>query len=233
MFQEKVYLPTPLGELVGIWSWPKMGFKGITLITSHGLLSHKGTSKYRLLAQRFCQEGFGVFSFDYSGCGESCGDLKENTVSKRIKDLEMVLEYVKGKEEVNSIFLMGSSMGGYVSLHVSSRRRDIKGLVTWASPWDLSFFLADEAYHFQELGPSFYQELKEGRFVRSPSVKNLLVIHGLMDEVIPPSHAERIHYQALNPKRLELIKGADHRFSKDEHREKAVNFTLQWVLEYS
>lgn len=233
-YKERVLLPSPLGEIPGVWYRPSSGSLGHTLITSHGLLSHKETSKYRLLAQRFCQKGLKVFSFDFSGCGESSGSLLESRVSTRIQELALAIEYVENAPGTSSISLMGSSMGGYISLHLASTREDVvESVVIWASPLDLSFFLEDEAYHFDSLGPSFYQELKEGQYSKAPSsVKNLLIIHGKGDQVIPYSHAKRIYEEAEEPKRLRLIEGADHRFSQREHRQEAINLTLDWVREF-
>lgn len=233
MFTESVVLPSPRGDLAGIW-YSGAGSLGHTLITSHGLLSHKGTSKYRLLAETFVGAGLSVFSFDFSGCGESRGDLKESTVGSRILDLDQVYQYVLSLLEVRSISLLGSSMGGFVSLHVASKYREaITSTILWASPWDLSYFLEDDSYSFPQLGQPFYKELQEGDTGRGPSgVERVLIIHGLKDTVVPVSQARENYRRCKAPKHLEIMEGAHHRFSNLEDRKRAAQLSLEWVLRF-
>jgi dipeptidyl aminopeptidase/acylaminoacyl peptidase len=40
-------------------------------------------------------------------------------------------------------------------------------------------------------------------------------------------------YEQLNyPKKMEIIQGADHRLSHPQHRQKAIEMTLEWFERY-
>lgn len=229
MCMESVFLPSSRGDLAGTWYGTREGHH--TLITSHGLLSHQGTSKYRLLAQIFNGAGISVFTFDFAGCGKSGGNLWESTVSGRIQDLEVVLEYVSSFPEGGSISLLGSSMGGFVSLQAAFKWGDaITATVIWASPWDLSYFLTQKEHFFPQLGPLFYQELAEGEFSAAPlGVKRVLILHGQQDTVVPVSQAQENFKRCQEPKELQLFPEGDHTFGKAADRDRAARMSLKWV----
>ncbi len=60
-------------------------------------------------------------------------------------------------------------------------------------------------------------------------VSCVLVIHGEMDEVVPSREGKAIYEQAKEPKKFELIKGADHVFSVPGHRERAISLSHRLV----
>ncbi len=59
-------------------------------------------------------------------------------------------------------------------------------------------------------------------------VHHCLVIHGDRDERVPLSDAIAIYENLREPKRLEVIKGGDHRFTDPNHREIAYRLTAAW-----
>jgi len=46
------------------------------------------------------------------------------------------------------------------------------------------------------------------------------------------ARAQKLYQAAAEPKRLEMIEGADHVFSKSEHLNKAIDFSLGWFKKY-
>lgn len=61
------------------------------IVTCHGLYSSKDSEKYINIAHRFVQEELAVFRFDFTGCGESEGNVEDTTLTRRIEDLKMRL----------------------------------------------------------------------------------------------------------------------------------------------
>jgi fermentation-respiration switch protein FrsA (DUF1100 family) len=59
-----------------------------------------------------------------------------------------------------------------------------------------------------------------------------LIIHGSMDEIVPVEHALKIYEAAPEPKRLEIIDGGDHTFSRAEHLNRAIDLSLEWFNKY-
>jgi fermentation-respiration switch protein FrsA (DUF1100 family) len=59
-----------------------------------------------------------------------------------------------------------------------------------------------------------------------------LFVHGEQDELVPADHARRLAESSLNPRRLEIVPGADHQFTDASHREQAVRLSLDWIGRY-
>ena len=53
-------------------------------------------------------------------------------------------------------------------------------------------------------------------------------IHGEADETVPVEHARHLWKRAADPKRLEILAGADHRILDPAHRDRAVALTVAW-----
>ena len=60
-------------------------------------------------------------------------------------------------------------------------------------------------------------------------VRNILVVHGEADELVPLSHAHEIVDQAGNPKRLLVQKGGDHLMSAATHQAEFIREASLWL----
>jgi dipeptidyl aminopeptidase/acylaminoacyl peptidase len=235
MQQEAVSIPSSSGMLSGVIHYPRSESRGC-VITSHGLLSNKDSDKFIALGDRCAEEGFTVLRFDFGGCGESEGTLTGTTVTARKEDLFAAIDFLECRlsGSTQPIGLLGSSMGGFVSLLVASCRKEIQAVAAWATPF--SFEELRETITLNSEGV-----IKEGFFNDArlyaaaafvPRVNNLLIIHGEGDETVPLQHAHRIYAQAREPRHLEIIPGADHSITAPDHREKAVALSLGWFKKY-
>jgi fermentation-respiration switch protein FrsA (DUF1100 family) len=104
----------------------------------------------------------------------------------------------------------------------------------WATPVHLRDLQArKEALTAHGLGAAFFQELAQGTFAEVPAgIPRCLIIHGEQDELIPHRHGRALYEQAKEPKALEIMVGADHRFSNLKHREEAVRLSIAWFKRY-
>ncbi len=235
MIQEAVSFPSPAGMLSGIIHHPCRENIGC-IITSHGLLSNKDSDKFIALGERFAEEGFTVLRFDFGGCGQSDGNIADTTVTGRKEDLLAALDFMQRRlpGSARPIGLLGSSMGGFVSLLVASGRDEIQAVAAWATP-----------FSFEELREGITLScggiIREGFFEDArlyaaesivPRVRNLLIIHGDGDETVPLGHARRLYERAREPRHLEIIPGADHSITVPEHREQAISVSLGWFKQY-
>jgi uncharacterized protein len=235
MKQESVSFPSSAGMLSGVIHHPPHESRGC-IITSHGLLSNKDSDKFIALGEHFAEEGFTVLRFDFGGCGQSEGNIADTTVTGRKEDLLAALAFMQRRlsGSAQPIGLLGSSIGGFVSLLVASCRNEIKAVAAWATP-----------FCFEELRKGITLScgdiIKDGFFDDArlyaaesfvPRVRNLLIIHGDGDETVPLHHAHRLYAQAREPKFLEILPGADHSITAPEHREKAVALSLGWFKQY-
>ncbi|SEK75291.1 Uncharacterised protein family (UPF0227) [Colwellia chukchiensis] len=145
------------------------------VIFSHGKESGPWGSKIKRLANIAKQQGFDVDSIDYSGIANP--DLRVNKLNDMLE-----------RESENNIILVGSSMGGYVSL-VASKSRNVSGVLLLAP----ALYMPN--YKVQTFDV-------QGKFIE--------IIHGWSDDVIPVENA--ITFAKLHRHRLHLIDG-DHRLN--------------------
>jgi len=87
------------------------------VIASHGLNFRARTVKsISLWGIGLSQEGLPCFA-SISGESGKAKEDKEDTISRRIMDLGSAIEFVRSRRDLkNRIGLLGSSLGGYVSL---------------------------------------------------------------------------------------------------------------------
>lgn len=235
MKKEKVYFSTPAGKLAGIIHHPDHSDYRC-VITCHGLFSDKESDKFITIGEHFPQEGITVFRFDFRGCGESNGQIEDTTITGRIEDLNAALSFIRTHipSVAHTIGLLGSSMGGFIALRVAASDTSIKAVAAWATPFSFEGLReAIVAGNSPQLKEQFYQDAGRydaGQFV--PQVKNLLLIHGDKDETVAVDHSERLYQKAQEPKRREIVRGADHTFSNATLRKKAICYSLDWFKMY-
>jgi dipeptidyl aminopeptidase/acylaminoacyl peptidase len=205
------------------------------IVLCHGFLSHKDSSKYRLLAQVFARESIATVRFDFRGCGESEGLLSESSISRRWGDLQRVIGQSLDLEGFDGrLGLLGSSLGGYLALLEVSHNSDIRCAAVWSTP----SHLLDLAKRLPEVSPvEFSQECYDDLLTvellpRLKNVQRVLVVHGQEDQQVPPDHALKLYEVLDEPKALHILEGADHRFTASEWRKEAIRFTMEWFKKF-
>jgi fermentation-respiration switch protein FrsA (DUF1100 family) len=122
-------------------------------------------------------------------------------------------------------------MGGAVCLRVAARTV-VGPLVTFAAPVRSTPLLAAAA------APGVPAEVRRMADVLGPPfdlapdlprVRNLLVVHGEADSVVPVAHAREIHAAVGEPRRLVLQAGGDHLMSDPRHQEEFMRAALRWL----
>jgi len=205
------------------------------VIASHGLLSSKNSEKYIALGERISREGMAMLRFDFRGMGESGGSEQDNTISKKVADLNAGVDFVRSYPGLgNRVGLMGSSLGGFVSLIRASGDKEIHAVVTWAAPIHLDDLRTKNHGEDYPLPPDvFFEDLLRHRLVPLlPKVSHCLVIHGEEDELVPLDQALGILTHLRVPKELHVIGGADHRLTHPAHRQRAIDLTADWFKKY-
>lgn len=205
------------------------------VIASHGLLSSKDSEKYIALGERISEEGMAMLRFDFRGIGESEGSEEDNTISKKIADLNGAIDFVKAYSGLGGrIGLIGSSLGGFLSLIKASTDKEIRAVVVWATPLHLDDLGSRKQEEDYPLPPeAFFEDLPKHRLLPLlPKISNCLVIHGEKDELVPMDQALGIFYNLGIPKEIHVIGGADHRLTDPAHRQRAIELSLDWFKKY-
>jgi alpha-beta hydrolase superfamily lysophospholipase len=207
------------------------------VIASHGLLSSKESEKYIALGDRLSQEGIAMLRFDFRGIGESEGKIEEDTISRRIVDLDSAIEFMKSRRDMkNRIGLLGSSLGGYVSLLKAPQAQEekIRAVVIWATPFHLDDLKSNKGTEGHPLpGEAFFEDLPKHRLLPLlPRVTNCMVIHGEKDELVPVDQAWEIFHSLGAPKEIRILEGADHRLTDPAHRSHAMELSTAWFKRF-
>ncbi|WP_415233429.1 alpha/beta hydrolase [Pseudorhodobacter sp.] len=179
-------------------------------------------------------QGRAFLRFDYSGHGQSSGRFLDGAIGDWFEDALAVITVLTTGPQI----LVGSSMGGWISLLVARTIPDrIAGLVGIAAAPDFtedsmwaSFTDAQKAELTagQVALPSEYatepyvitkrliEEARARLVLRAPLALPFPVrlLQGTADTDVPPAVALRLMEHAQSPDlHLTLVKGADHRFS--------------------
>lgn len=226
-----------------------------TIIFCHGYKGFKDWGAWHLVGNYFAETGFNFIKFNFSHNGTTIdqpadfADLDafgNNNYVKEISDLGKVIDWIEQNQmyskyfDKSSIYLIGHSRGGGISIIRTAIDHRIKKLVTWASVSDfhhrmipnetgLQKWKSEGAIYVknartgQELPHyyQFYESLQENKELLDieNQVKTihqpLLIIHGDQDEAVSIDEAKNL--KEWNPKaKFKIIPEGTHTF-KTKH----------------
>jgi putative redox protein len=106
------------------------------VLICHGMNSRgfQGLRLYGRLAEACCRAGFAALLFDFRGVGSSTGKFGYGFGER--ENVECALDWLASRPEVlaNSIFVVGHSLGGAVSLYALQNETRVRGLALWSTP---------------------------------------------------------------------------------------------------
>lgn len=222
-------------------------------VLCHGFLSGKHSTTNKTLTRMLTDRDIATFCFDFFGQGESEGPFEEITNTLAVGQAMAALDLLKQKG-FRKLGLMGSSFGGLVSILTAAQRTDLACLalkcpvVDFAEELRLGF--GDEELARWKatdtipnimggtdriaLRYAFYEDClrqiayEPARSITAPTV----IVQGDKDEHVPLHQSRRL-YEALSvKKRLEILPGADHQFTKGEDFKRMTNTIADWLTEH-
>ena len=230
-FQNKKHL-----TLRGFVYNPLFGTGDTAILFLHGFPGHCSST-----AQRFCRAlsfTYRTMCFDFSGTDTSDGNFSEKLMSKEVEDIKYAINFLEKKYGFKRLFLAGISTGAIDAALYAHCDKRITGTVLLSGLADLKkgvhydftpaqiaqfkkkkYIVYDHSgkwYHKKKLKKAFYDEFFTLDIAKALKKykKPLLIIHGEKDEAVPVSNAQELFEVANQPKKLVLIKKADHRFTK-------------------
>ncbi len=214
----------------------RTGPGGAGVLFLGGFRSDMQGTKALALDQWATRAGRAFVRFDYFGHGESSGDFRRGTIGRWLDDALAVLdETTRGP-----LVVVGSSMGGWLALHLALKRPDrVRAVVGIAAAPDFTedlmwarfpdpvrrtlegegVYLEPSAYD-PEPTPITMRLIEEGRshlLLGGPIALDIPVrlFQGMRDPDVPWQHACRL-VEALSGAdvTLTLVKEGDHRLSE-------------------
>ncbi len=222
-----------------------------TVCVCHGVPAEKfypSDKGYRLLAEKICQRGLAVFTFNFRGTGASGGNID---MAGWKKDLTAVIDYLCTLPEVDRshLSLLGFSGGGSVAIKVAAQDSRISSVVSCASPAEFTpltdyYNPVSLVEHFHNLGvirdndfphsaDEWFNDFKTVspiKYVAKITPRPILLVHGDKDDVVDVTHAYRLYEKAREPKQIIIVNGAGHRLRRSS---KAMDIVFAWLKAYA
>ena len=139
------------------------------------------------IAKAFEQSGFAALRFNFRGTGRSEGQHDEGRGEQ--DDLRAAISFIEQKYPGAKLWIAGFSFGSAVMLRVACEHERVRALVAADVPVS--------KYDFEHI---------------VPCAKPKLFVQGELDEFGPATDIERFFAKLMEPKRLKIIRGADHFF---------------------
>lgn len=196
----------------------------------HGFRSHCDGEKAVSLAQHAAARGRAWLRYNQRHCAQGNDAFAEFSVGQSVADLCSVLDLLG-----HPVILVGSSLGGVISLHAARNRPDaVRGLllIAPACRFVSRYFAslpAGAKDHWRRRGvlhfPDYYEggefPLQYGFYADALDYADpgawkfdfpVSILHGERDELLPPADSRDLERSIDSPSvTLEVVPGGDHR----------------------
>jgi uncharacterized OsmC-like protein/pimeloyl-ACP methyl ester carboxylesterase len=204
----------------------------------------------RAMSRALAAQGVAVLRFDFTGVGQSEGDITATTMATTVDDL--VAAARAAERELQPVtLLIGHSFGGVGVLLAAPELPDVRAVVTIATPSDAAHIEQLFEDELGDLSPGEDATIEiagrsfdlSGRFVDSLRQADLdeacaglgralLVLHAPGDAVVGIDHARELYRAAKHPKSFVSLDGADHLLSDKRDARYAAAVVAAWVSRY-
>lgn len=242
ILQEKFSILGAEGKtIIGDITYDDKNTKVPLVIFVHGFKGFKDWGAYNLVARYFAQNGYRYLKFNLSHGGvttEKPNDVTDmeafaaNTFSKEMIDVDLVINYAVKNLNTDSVFLIGHSRGGGLSILQAANNPHVKALITWSSISSFdSLWKKDQEAEWKKEGKihvvnartkekmplnvSLLEDFEANKdqlnIIENAKRINIpwLIIQGDNDVNVPLEHAQKL--ANANPScRLIKIEGANH-----------------------
>jgi len=220
-------------------------FFGELVIFFHGFTGNKTEhgGMFRDFSRMLSKEGYASLRMDFFGNGESDGEFKDFTYDTLVDDGYAIVEHVKRMENINTITLLGYSMGGALAAYLAPRLcNDIDKLLLWSPAGNLSKLIKTryEVSLKKENGnvdsPNFEisKEMYNSLFKYNwhSGIENyhkpVKIIHGQLDLAV--NYLESNYYcELFSNAVLKIIEGAGHGYDQSKERECLFKESLKFI----
>jgi len=213
--------------------FPDTGYTNKMVLCIHGFNSSKESSSYKYVGNKLLEKGIGYAIFSLPYHGERRIDASDFTVRNCLEDIDLVIESLYKHFPISKMVVEGTSFGGYLTLLKLKENKLQKESILLKSPAIKmgeivkSFLPTSERKLMQEKGyivlpnsnsmrinDSFFKELFEKKAEDVVINKEITIMHGKDDEVVP--YGISVDFALRNPKvKIILLDGENHNYSDE------------------
>lgn len=247
MKTENISFTAPSGiNLSGVWTEPDNAHAVVVLC--HGFGTSKNNDTNTQLANIFAERNIACLRFDFIGHGESGGKFEDITISEASSEILSALDFAEAKG-FKKIGLIGSSFGGISSIMAASETKKLSALGLKCpvsdyrekelhartdeeiKAWEKQgFAMIPTGGGERRLNYSFVRDFANNdAYAAAEQIEvPTLIVHGKADEIVPAQQSLKT-VMLMPHARLELIEGADHRFSDPEHFSRMIGMLSEFM----
>ena len=222
------------------------------IIYCHCFTCSKETITSHRISRMLAERGFAVLRFDFTGLGSSEGEFAATTFRSMQDDLKSAIRFLTQNYQAPS-YIIGHSFGGTTALSVAQSSKDIKGIVTLASPFEpahvlhhldhssISLLDNDMPSSFEVAGqlfdidPEFVHDVRafNMKAVLRKLTKPILILNIEDDAVVDEENARQIQHWHSGESVLVDIADSDHMLSDRKSSEEAADLISDWISKKS
>jgi uncharacterized protein len=228
------------------------------IVFLHGFPGHCGGSTTINASTAVEKMGYLVLRFDFSGTDTSDGKFEDKLMSQEVKDVKYAIDFLCKNYDFEKLVLVGHSTGAIDAALYAHTDKRVDKLILLGGVCHLDVavnydFTARNIRDFWTKGYITYKNREPGKkwWCQNKRLKKefydefftldipkaikkwkkpLLIVHGEKDEAIPAEKDPKELFALANrPKKLVIIKGADHRFTNSWHALKLLRVIHKFI----
>lgn len=217
---------------------------------AHCFTCSKNISAVRHISKALSQKGIAVLRFDFTGLGNTDGDLPNTAAPSDSTDLVAAAQALAKHHDAPAL-LIGHSLAGPAVLEAAAQLSFVTAVATIASPADLAqisriFKTEKNKKSSPDTVPvtisgrsftvknRFLEAMKKEKILHHirQLKKPLLIVHSLEDEVVAIDQAETLYAAAQQPKSIISLVAADHGLSNPKDSLYVSACITDWAVPY-
>lgn len=220
---------------------------------AHCFTCSKDLRAVREIGKALSQENIAMFSFDFTGLGDSEGDFSDSNFSSSVEDVLDAAAYLSEHYQAPQI-LIGHSLGGAAALMAAPHIASLKTVISIGAPCQpehVRYLLQDALETIQSQGcatvqlagrnfsikKQFLDDIKETVIHEHIATlgrqgKALLVMHAPTDNTVGIDNAAQIFQHAKHPKSFVSLDDANHLLTKAADAHYAARVLATWASRY-
>lgn len=211
------------------------------LISVHGFGVDKNYWVIKELSEYLDKKKIASMRFDFTGVGDSQGDVRDSSMEQMVDDLDAAVRYAK-QRGYKKIIVAAHSLGAMVAVLAATANKDIHALALMAPAIDIRHAIKKriDTYRRTEDGMAevaktrvrkeFLESISRHVYDEAKKIKiPVLIIHGGADKSTDIKNARKFFEKLKTKKKFVIVKNANHHFSKVSHLGVLMREAHSWI----